>query len=135
MFSILHKSFSGESRSQEELDPSDQTELSKKSKHNRSGDASASDDHKNNNHKRKRMNRKRAVDGDEDLEQQSPKGIPLNDVNARTPKTPSSVPVVPTLPAKTPDWGIKLLEIIQGEFRKVNESIGIGDEGGKTNSQ
>ena len=70
-----------------------------------------------------------------DLEQQSPKGIPLNDVNVKTPKTPSSVPVVPTLPAKTPDWGIKLLEIIQGEFRKVNESIGIGDEGGKTYSQ
>ena len=54
MFSILHKSFSGESRSQEELDSSDQTELSKKSKRNRSGDASASDDHKSNNHKRKK---------------------------------------------------------------------------------
>ena len=29
------------------------------------------------------------------------------------------------LPLETPDWGAKLLEIIQGEFRQVNEKLSV----------
>ena len=38
------------------------------------------------------------------------------------------------LPAGTPEWGIKLLEIIQNEFRSVNSSISVAEENGKKNT-
>ena len=41
----------------------------------------------------------------------------------------------PKLPAETPDWGIKLLEIIQNEFKNVTSQIGQVEKGTNKNSK
>ena len=46
-----------------------------------------------------------------------------------------SEPVPVGLPDGTPEWGTKLLEIIQGEFRNLNSKIGGVEDSTKSNSK
>ena len=48
--------------------------------------------------------------------------------------SPSTNVKLTELPPETPEWGLKLLEIIQNEFRSVNTSITMVEDSTKLNS-
>ena len=47
--------------------------------------------------------------------------------------SPSADVKLTELPLETPEWGLKLVEIIQTEFRSVNTSIAIVEDSTKSN--
>ena len=134
MLNMLHKSLSGESRVNSsdlgnEVVESSPTEQ-KQTKRPRSGDTSEVTGDVNRNQKRK----KRLVrsNGRSDLEAtdntMEPDGdhLFLDEDNRSSTSDDELSPETKTaskLPDGTPEWGVKMLEIIQGEFRQMNKHV------------
>ena len=129
MLSLLRKSLSGESQDSklnknqeaDTEDSSSETEQSqpevRKSKRSRSGDTS---NQQTSTKKKKKLAKDKRVS---DCSPEHMSSAPEEDTN------------LPKLQNETSDWGIKLLEIIQGEFKSVKESIGSVESTGKKNSK
>ena len=147
MFNILRKSFSGDSsisRNDRDLDSEADESLEnpvqqsmdtsydkKNSKRTRSGDTEIIEDRKEKSKKKKLARGRRASSNPEDYSDST-----VMDTSATVKAAEKDIPL--ELPQGTPDWGIKLLEIMKAEFKKefkkVTDSIGDVKKENKENS-
>ena len=112
MLSLLWKSLSGEST--EGIDTNTASSSTQKAgKRNHSGDSHGNVDQPSNSQKKKKFIKDEHIDEDEEFSDG-------DHVDATSHQTPLKAP---SLPAETPNWGIKLLEIIQGQFKSVCKQI------------
>ena len=109
MFSIIRK-LSGESQEEQRSESvSSDANESKKNKHYHSGDMTYSEGSNDTSQKKSKLSRSNAQVSE--------------DNNARPSTEETELTKSPQLPEGTPDWGIKLVEIIQGEFRAVTNHV------------
>ena len=134
MFSILRKSFSGEKPDDIKEEEPPCTPDQKSAKRSRSEDqcstGSTDSSTKKLKKKKKKFSKQNAM-STSDEKNEPDDSICLTDSegfdgNARSSK--------PSLPVETPDWGIKLLEIMRNEFRSVANSVQQCDVERKKNS-
>ena len=126
MFNLLKKSLSGE-KSPERLHPASSMETPdngsvsealkkqrrKKNKRYRSGDTSVAASMENSAQKRKKLQRCSSVESASASSSDSEEDGDLA----------GDLVKMKSLPAETPDWGMKLIEIMQGEFRTLSRQI------------
>ena len=133
MFGILRK-LSGESQTDStSMDVRDQAtpdSESKKGKRNRSG--TKSDESVGNGSKRKKLVRSKANVSKEEGEIGSSDDEPdAVDSNSSTRSDPSAAMPGTKLPPETPEWGLKLFELIQNEFCNMTHSIAATESSSK----
>ena len=116
MFNILRCSLSGEKQdSSTEVCQSDSD--TKNGKRNQSCEHNAGDTVvMSNQHKKSRLAKS------ENVEDQAQHGSDSMEIN-QTQNSEKLSPDPPKLPEGTPEWGKKLLEIMQSEFRSVSEHV------------
>ena len=117
MFSILRKSFSGEKPDDIKEEEPPCTPDQKSAKRSRSEDqcSTGSTDSSTKKLKKKKFSKQNAM-SKSDEKNEPDDSICLTDSEGFDGNATSSKP---SLPVETPDWGIKLLEIMRNEFRSV----------------
>ena len=135
MLSMLRKSLSGETKKSEisegsdssdndssAMDLSQNTDEGKKTKCNCSGEEHGAESQRSKVSKRKKLTKMKKVSDGSSGDLSEKEGEPVSDANVTNLKAKTA-----SLPSETPDWGIKLLEIlqltIQTEVRNVSSTV------------